>query len=603
MLQHLIGMSEAECKFLHLIACASIHSTVRSIMSATRLDNLADAAPIIAMLIGEDEAKVVEAMKADGLLSQLGLFVQDKSPSCLHEAAQLAEWCYRSFAEPHASTAAMMGSFIEAVPATALVENDFPHLAVDLAALTQYLNGVREKAIPGINILIYGKPGTGKTEFSKVLAKQLGAHLYAVPDRYSDGVPILKGERLKFLQMSERFLHRRKGALILFDEIDDVFPENGLREGYTPRKRYATSGKAWMNRTLEMNQVPVIWISNHAEQIDPAYLRRFSYHLEIRTPPLSVRQRIAERYLEGTPVSSGFIQQIACNKGLTPALIENAAKVVSLSGAMDEQSAEGLANRVIRQCQAVMGLEPQNETRRVVTHYSLDYLNLDCRYGIDQIVSALQTRPSSSLCFYGLPGTGKTALAEHIADSLGRPLIAKRASDLMSKWLGESEKNIAAMFREASAEQGVLLLDEADSFLRNREGAQKSWEVSQVNELLQQMERFDGVFICATNLFAQIDAAALRRFAFKIAFKAMLPEQRVRMFVQEALASDEQQMNRNMQDRLNRLESLVPGDFAVVNRQSKLMGVIPTPEQFLDELESECREKPSSSGRTIGFLA
>ena len=158
------------------------------------------------------------------------------------------------------------------------------------------------------------------------------------------------------------------------------------------------------------------------------------------------------------------------------------------------------------------------------------------------------------------------------------------------------------MFREASAEQGVLLLDEADSFLRNREGAQKSWEVSQVNELLQQMERFDGVFICATNLFAQIDAAALRRFAFKIAFKAMLPEQRVRMFVQEALASDEQQMNRNIQDRLNRLESLVPGDFAVVNRQSKLMGVNPTPEQFLDELESECRVKPSSRSRAIGFV-
>ena len=74
------------------------------------------------------------------------------------------------------------------------------------------------------------------------------------------------------------------------------------------------------------------------------------------------------------------------------------------------------------------------------------------------------------------------------------------------------------MFREAATEKAVLLLDEADSFLADRKSARSSWEVTQVNEILQQMENFSGVFICATNLVTSLDAAALRRFTFKIKF-------------------------------------------------------------------------------------
>ncbi len=132
--------------------------------------------------------------------------------------------------------------------------------------------------------------------------------------------------------------------------------------------------------------------------------------------------------------------------------------------------------------------------------------------------------------------------------------------------------------------------------------AERSWEVSLVNELLQQMEHFDGVFICATNLFEQIDPAALRRFAFKIAFKAMRPEQRMHMFVQESLAGDEHRMTQSLRERLYRLDNLVPGDFAVVKRQGRLLGMLPEPEDFLSELEAECQVKPTIQSRAIGFV-
>jgi hypothetical protein len=148
-------------------------------------------------------------------------------------------------------------------------------------------------------------------------------------------------------------------------------------------------------------------------------------------------------------------------------------------------------------------------------------LNVESRYEIGRIVEALKARGHGCLCFHGAPGTGKTALAEHIAKQLERPLMIRRASDLVSKFVGETEQQMAAMFREAEAEKAVLLLDEADSFLQDRRGAQRTYEVTEVNEMLQGMERFNGIFVCTTNLMDAIDQAALRRFTFKIRFKPL----------------------------------------------------------------------------------
>jgi SpoVK/Ycf46/Vps4 family AAA+-type ATPase len=108
----------------------------------------------------------------------------------------------------------------------------------------------------------------------------------------------------------------------------------------------------------------------------------------------------------------------------------------------------------------------------------------------------------------------------------------------MSKYVGETEQQMAAMFREAEAEKAVLLLDEADSFLQDRRGAQRTYEVTEVNEMLQGMERYNGIFICTTNLLDRLDQAALRRFTFKIKFKPLTRAQRETMFVTEALAGD-----------------------------------------------------------------
>jgi SpoVK/Ycf46/Vps4 family AAA+-type ATPase len=229
-------------------------------------------------------------------------------------------------------------------------------------------------------------------------------------------------------------------------------------------------------------------------------------------------------------------------------------------------------------------------------------VHTESRFEVPRIIEALRRKGMGTLCFHGPPGTGKTALAEHIAQQMQRPLLIRQASDIVSKFVGETEQNMAAMFAEAEAEQAVLLLDEADSFLRSRRMAERNYEVSEVNEMLQGMERYAGVFICTTNLFEELDEAALRRFTFKIRFKPLTLEQRQRMFVAEALGGSEGLLTAEQRERLAALDQLAPGDFAAVKRQVDILGVGFEPDEFLSQLETEHKVKPEvRQRRGIGF--
>ena len=92
------------------------------------------------------------------------------------------------------------------------------------------------------------------------------------------------------------------------------------------------------------------------------------------------------------------------------------------------------------------------------------------------------------ICLYGPPGSGKTAFCQYLSENLDKPLLFKPASSLLSCYIGESEKLISQAFAEATDDGAILLLDEVDSFLQERSKAKHSWQVTQVNELLQQME-------------------------------------------------------------------------------------------------------------------
>jgi hypothetical protein len=230
--------------------------------------------------------------------------------------------------------------------------------------------------------------------------------------------------------------------------------------------------------------------------------------------------------------------QILAVDGISSAQLESAIKAARLVKVATRSERDKAIVQAIRRSQRALSRELTESFKPSVTSYSLEYLNTAGRFSPEQIVKSFRHRPKGTVLLYGPPGTGKTQFTEHLANELGLPLVSKSASALLSKWLGDSEKNIASAFEEAAAEDAILFFDEGDSFLRSRERAHHAWEVTQTNELLQKMERFDGIVIVATNLFRDLDAAALRRFTFKIEFRELDLTQRWKMFVTEAGLTD-----------------------------------------------------------------
>jgi SpoVK/Ycf46/Vps4 family AAA+-type ATPase len=482
----------------------------------------------------------------------------------------------------------------------------------DVAMLTALLRTAVAQREPGVNVLMYGPPGTGKTGLAKVVAQAAGLELYEVEYADRDGNSLSGRDRYRSLQISQVFLKGSGHVALLFDEVEDVFPPIStdtaqlmarLDSGDAPLSG-SVSGKAWVNQILETNPVPVLWVTNRIEQIDPAFRRRFQYHLELKSPPPGAREGLVARALEGAAVSAGFVARLAERRSLTPAQIRTAVRFARLA-ANEETGMETLIERQLANADRALGQNGGSAAARAcVTRYALELLNVECRFELPRIVEALRRRGHGTLCLHGVPGSGKTALAEHLAQQLGRPLMIRQASDLMSKFVGETEANMARMFDEAQSEGALLLLDEADSFLRSRRMAERNYEVSEVNQMLQGMERFAGIFICTTNLFDDLDEAALRRFTFKIRFHPLRPEQRVRMFVNEALEGDAARLGDEQRQRLMQLDLLTPGDFAAVRRQVELLGEAFEPDEFLSQLESEHRVKPEARQRRgMGFRA
>lgn len=229
------------------------------------------------------------------------------------------------------------------------------------------------------------------------------------------------------------------------------------------------------------------------------------------------------------------------------------------------------------------------------TGYDLRFLNVD--QDIPKLIAALQRRPHGIFCFHGPAGTGKSELARHIADALEKPLLVKRASDLLDMYVGQTEQRLAAMFDDARQRDTALVLDEADSFLRDRRGARQSWEVTQVNELLTQMEAFDGIFIATTNLMESLDAASLRRFPWKIRFDWLKPGQRWGLFAQEfvRLGGDLDEASL-WKEHVQQLGRLTPGDVAAVVRQYELWDETPSAREFYRCLTAEVAAKREEVG-------
>ncbi|MBK5938244.1 AAA family ATPase [Halochromatium roseum] len=596
-----LGLAPIEQRILGLATMVNAHGGLSALASKCFGEmDIHHLVRITATLLGEPELQVRAALSPQGLLARSGLLSLDrKERQELPKKFALLEGMAEALCGGAEEVRGLLERWIPSAPASHLGLKDYPHLRAEIRLLRRLLEAGLRQQRRGLNILAYGPPGTGKTELMQALAGAMAVPLYAVPNADEAGDPLNGEQRLRYYRLAQMVLSQREQALLLFDEVEDVFPHPiGIHLGNTPLT------KGWINSTLEENPRPTLWVCNGIDGLDPAYLRRFAQIIEVEVPPQAVRERLIRTQTGHLPVSRPWQQRIARHTGLSAAVLQQAVNSVSSLGDRRSEQVEADLERVLNSTLQAMGhpLLPRARASEVMP-YRLQCLNAD--QDLLALEQGLRRDPRARICCYGPSGTGKSAYGAALAERLRRPLLVKRASDLLSPLLGGTEMNLARMFREADQARAVLVLDEADSFLRDRREARAHWEVTQVNELLVQMEAFDGLFIVSTNLIETLDRAALRRFDLKIHFDYLRPEQAWTLFG-DCLRQTGGRLTQpqHWQARLADLRGLTPGDFATLVRAQRLASRPLTPQTLYDGLVAEIALKePEQTRRPIGFAA
>lgn len=604
-LAELANLSQVDARILEF-AC-SIHQEPLLDEAADMLGELSSArvAVCLATILDLPLDEVRAALAPNGLLARTGLVVLDRNGrGWLCSRLDLLSNQFADLMHTECSDILhLLRGTVHAAPAPQLQLSDFPHIRNQLDIALPYLQqacspqhpGSDQPARRGVNLFIHGAPGTGKSELARTLAQALGCTLFEVANEDDDGDPINAERRLRAFRAAQSFFSARR-ALLVFDEAEDVFNDG---EGPFGRKSTAQLRKAWVNRMLEDNPVPTLWLSNSG-LLDAAFIRRFDMVFELPVPPQRQREHIVAQQCAGL-LDKAAIERLGRCEYLAPAVVARAAQVVhSIANQLPPPQHGPALERLINNTLQAQGHPSllRDDATRLPDVYDPAFVHADA--DLTAIAQGIAQHRTARLCLYGPPGTGKTAYGRWLAQELQMPLLVKRTSDLQSMWVGECEKNIARAFREAEQDGALLLIDEVDSFLQDRRGAQRNWEVSQVNEMLTQMEAFSGVFIASTNLMQGLDQAALRRFDLKVKLDFLRPEQALALLQRHCTHLGFEAPNAHEQARLARLRQLAPGDFAAVLRQSRFKP-LKTTADLVAALEGECALKEGGKG-SMGFV-
>ncbi len=601
-----LALSSVEAQVLQMVVMVTAEEGLSHTLGYLGDLNQAQVCRAMARILDLPLKDVEKALSRDNLLISSGLLVFSPEkysfPYKIAPMEGLSDDLHMEYEDPME----LFSRYARPAQKAVLSKSDFRHLGSEFNLIKRLIAPRGAEKGTGINILLYGPPGTGKTEMARAVAAAAQIPLYEVACKANNGSPLQAEQRIAQYRFAQALLRQRGRCAILFDEVEEVFLDTGnpllmlFSCGVSP----PGGNKACVNATLETNPIPSIWVANRIGHMDPAYLRRFTHVLEVRIPPPPVRRAIVKRYVSGMNVRPEWVDRIAAVEAISPAHIESAAAAVRKMNSGPPGNAEKTMERILRNKIIAAGLKwtPPPSTS-FLPRYELRFLNAST--DLELLTEGLKTCREARVCLYGPPGTGKSALAPYLAKQLEVSLVRKLGSDLLSPYIGVTEMLIARMFEEARAEGAILLLDEADGFLQDRSYAERSWEVTQVNELLTQMESFEGIFVCSTNMMSRLDPASLRRFDLKVAFDYLKPDQAWRFF-EACLAQCGGRPAGNdpsLRTQLTLLRNLTPGDFTAVLRQCRALGTALTADFLLDGLKKESAAKQCGRRSISGFVS
>ena len=468
------------------------------------------------------------------------------------------------------------------------------------------------------NILFYGAPGTGKTSFAKTLARELKRDCYLILQSVSGSrgpARSIPEYRFGALQICAEQVEPANSVIIV-DEADEMLRGKDDLFAFLSGGGRSAGDKGLLNSVLDTVRVPTIWITNTpAGALDESSRRRFDY--SIRFEPLSTAQRQAIwrnnvskmklEHLVNDDMQKKFSAIYPVSAGGITLTLQNLAK---LSPHPDE--VESTVEKLIAPHCELLGIAVSKNDDKLLPakDYSLDGLNIKGNLSLDRIVEAIRNfqegsentidRPRMNLLLSGAPGTGKTEFVKYLGSVLNTKIIVKMGSDLLNMFVGGTEQNIRCAFEEAEKEHAILFLDEIDGLVQNRERSMRSWEVTQVNELLHRMENFNGVMVGATNFSANLDSAILRRFTFKLEFD-YLDDAGKKLFFERMFRSA---LTPEEERELAAIPMLAPGDFRTVRQSFFYLGSQVGNRDYLDALarESEVKNSNRFAPKTpIGF--
>ena len=451
--------------------------------------------------------------------------------------------------------------------------------------------------IEDAKILIVGPSGVGKTSFAMSLAYEAGLDPY-------------------ILEKNESFNLAVNGTdndteIVIVDEADDILRDNS--------KRSVQSNKTVFNKAIDNINKHCIFIANDTITTHDSIFRRFNHIIEFKD--LSAEEKI-EQWMHNVPnitkiLSDEEIAHYAKKYDVSISIVARAVDDTLLISRNKIQRKEFFKS-IIKKHNKFRNQNPNilktllkdkentsGKKNKNVSNFSLDFINTDINKDvlIDYMSAYLKSQEDGkdfrcSMLFQGMPGTGKTEFARYLANSLGLKSITISVSDILNKYIGESEKNIKSIFKKAKKKNLVLIFDELDSFLYNRNYVNSSYEVSQVNEFLSQLDNYKGIIIGTTNYSNKFDKAALRRFTWKVNFKAISKENRIKA-IKDFLPNID--FNSYTQE-IESLDKLTAGDLFVVSEKYKYMDKIDG-KTIIDAIKLEIKYKQEEYERinSIGF--